>query len=113
MKRLAAFLLLSLFAAQTALAHPPSDIHIAFDSKYKNLKITISHSVTNPASHFAETIKIMVNKEERIVQTLIMQDTDAGQYLQYTLPNAKSGDRIRVEVLCNSYGKKMKEYRVK
>lgn len=106
-------IVISLFVfSRFAEAHPPSRLRLNYEDQMEMLKIRMSHTVTNPKTHYIKKIKVMVNGKVVLEHTLKEQDTDSGQFLQYSIPDVKSGDRIRVEASCSSFGKKKKELKV-
>ncbi len=114
MKRMIfAAIVITLLAAQTVSAHPPSNIQLSYDKYTKTLKIKISHAVTDPRSHYIKDVTVAINGDIALTHTLKMQDTDTSQFLQYSLPDAKSRDRIRVQAHCSSFGKRLKEMTIK
>ncbi len=108
-----AMIVIVLLTAQTVSAHPPTNVHLSYDKYTKMLKIKISHAVTDPRSHYIEEVTVAVNGDIVLRHTLKMQDTDSSQFLQYTLPDVKPRDRIRVHAHCSSFGKKFKEMTIK
>ena len=104
--------LLSIIAVQAAYAHPPTDMSLSFDKYTKMLKVNVSHAVSDPRTHYVKEIEVSINGSKVLRHTLTKQDTDAAQYVQYTLPDVESGDIIRVDVRCSSFGKRMKELKI-
>jgi desulfoferrodoxin (superoxide reductase-like protein) len=94
-------------------AHPPITIQLSYDEYSKAIKIKASHPVSNPRSHYIKVIKVKIDGDLVLEHTLRMQDTDASQFVQYTLPDVKPGDQVRVEAYCSSFGRKMKEIEIK
>ena len=115
MKRIAAFLIVFVFAAaiSTAYAHPPSDIKITFDVKTKILQAVIMHNTSNPASHYIKKVDVGLNGKEIIEHTVSKQDNNESQTVAYLIPDVKDGDVISVEAYCSISGKLQKEISVK
>lgn len=115
MKRIAAFLIMFVFAAaiSTAYAHPPSDIRITFDSKTKILQAVIMHNTSNPLNHYIKTVDIGLNGKKIIEQIISRQDNNQSQTVSYFIPDVKDGDVLSVEGYCSISGKLKKEITVK
>jgi len=115
MKRIAAFLMVFVFAAaiSTAYAHPPSDIKITFDSKTKMLQAVIMHNTSNPLNHYIKTVDIGLNGKKIIAQIISRQDNNESQTVSYFIPDVKDGDLLSVDGYCSISGNLKKEITVK
>jgi len=115
MKRIAAFLIVFVFAAaiSTAYAHPPSDIKITFDPKTKMLEAVIMHNTSNPLNHYIAKVDVGLNGKEVIEHAISREDNNESQTVIYLIPDAKDGDVISVEGYCSISGKLQKEIPVK
>ena len=115
MKRIAAFLVVFVFAAAiaTAYAHPPSDIKITFDSKTKKLQAVIIHNVSNPLHHYIKTVDIGLNGKKIIEQIISGQDNNESQTVSYFIPDVKDGDVLSVDGTCSISGNLKEEITVK
>ncbi len=115
MKRIAAFLIVFVFAAaiSIAYAHPPSDIKVTFDVKTKILQAVIIHNTSNPASHYIKKVDVGLNGKEIIEHTVSKQDNNESQTVIYLIPDVKDGDVISVEAYCSISGKLQREVTVK
>lgn len=102
-----------LFICQAAYAHPPSRMRMSYDKPSRTLKITITHAVTNPESHYVKEVVVKIEGDDVLEHRLSEQETDNTQFVQYSIPDVESGDLIRVEVHCSSFGKRMKELTIK
>ncbi|MEI6832215.1 MAG: hypothetical protein WCK61_05865 [Candidatus Omnitrophota bacterium] len=115
MKRIAAFLIVFIFAAaiSIAYAHPPSDITITFDARTKILQAVIIHNTSNPASHYIKKVDVGLNGKEIIEHTVSKQDNNESQTVIYLIPDVKDGDVLSVEAYCSISGKLQREITVK
>ena len=115
MKRIAAFLIVFVFAAaiSTAYAHPPSDIKITFDAKTKILQAIIMHNTSNPLNHYIKKVDVGLNGREVIEHAISREDNNESQTVRYLIPDVKDGDVISVEAYCSISGKLQKEISVK
>jgi desulfoferrodoxin (superoxide reductase-like protein) len=95
-----------------ALAHPPQDIIINFDSESNMLQAIIVHNVSNPTEHFIKKVDIGLNGEEIIEHKISRQDNNETQIVYYLIPDAKPGDTISVEAYCSISGTLKKEIEV-
>ena len=115
MKRIAAFLIVFVFAAaiSTAYAHPPSDIKITFDAKTKILQAVIMHNTSNPFNHYIKKVDVGLNGKVIIEQTISREDNNESQTVSYLIPDVKDGDVLSVGGYCSISGKLEKEITVK
>jgi desulfoferrodoxin (superoxide reductase-like protein) len=112
MKKISMFLVLFLFVAMTAYAHPPSDIQITFDPATKVLQAVLTHEVNDAAKHFLKKIDVGLNGQEIISHQISRQDNNQTQTVSYLIPDAQAGDTISVEGYCNLNGDWEKEITV-
>ena len=98
--------------AQSAFAHPPSDIKISYDPNTKILTAVIIHPVSNTQSHYINKVDVAINGREIIEQKISRQDNSNDQAVSYFIPDVKSGDTISVEGYCSVSGKLTKEIKV-
>jgi hypothetical protein len=115
MKRIAAFLIVFIFAVAVSIAyaHPPSDIKIAFDPQTKILQAVIMHNTSNPINHYIAKVGVWLNGKEIIEHTISREDNNESQTVAYLIPDANEGDVISVEGSCSISGKLKKEITVK
>ena len=100
------FVLLSVFFALTASAHPADSIKLDLDSAGTILSIKVFHSSRDPGKHFIYKITITLNKEPIIQQTFKRQLDNAVQEAIYRIVDLKRKDKIEVTAVCNVAGKK-------
>jgi len=115
MKRIAAFLIMFVFAAaiSTAYAHPPSDIKITFNAETKILQAVIIHNASNPINHYIKTVDIGLNGKRIIEQIISRQDNNESQTVSYFIPDVKDGDVLSVDGYCSISGNLKKEITVR
>lgn len=56
-KALAAVMLIVMLAIP-AVAHPPAQVSLAYDAQNQTLKVTTTHTVSNPSGHYAMKIAV-------------------------------------------------------
>lgn len=95
-----------LIISSLLLAHPASKVEISFNTESKVLELSFSHKVKNVESHYIEEVKVELNGEEIILQSIASQENLEGSTLMYKIPEAKVGDEIEVITKCNKFGKK-------
>ena len=95
-------LLISVFVNINVYAHPPEDMKLKYDFLNQTLYVRIEHRVSNPFTHYIETIFIEVN-EEKYVFNYENQPTTSIFTYNYTIP-ADCGDLISVTAYCNMEG---------
>ena len=115
MKRIAAFLVVFVFAAAIAIvyAHPPSDIKITFDAKTKILQAVIMHNTSNPVNHYISKVGVWLNGKEIIGHTISREDNNESQTVAYLIPDANDADVISVDGTCSISGNLKKEITVR
>ena len=57
-------------------------------------------------SFYVNAVKVALNDEEIIQQTLSSQETDEGGRLVYKIIGLKKGDELTVTINCNKMGRK-------
>ncbi|HSV30624.1 MAG TPA: hypothetical protein VLH40_01195 [Atribacteraceae bacterium] len=97
-------LLLVLFLAYPASAHPPSTINLAFDTGTKILLVNILHSVGDPADHYIEEVYVFLNGATIIEQKMLSQFSAGEQVVQYLIIDAEPGDTLEVWAECSRFG---------
>ena len=56
-------------------AHPPSNVTLNYDLASQILNVTITHTVTDPASHYIKQVDLMKNNETLFSQNYTSQPT--------------------------------------
>lgn len=87
----------------TANAHRPGSVTLDYNIDTKVLSVTITHSVSNPAEHYVDKIKIALNGE--IIKTFeyTSQPDNSTFTYQYSI-EAKEGDELKVRTECSYFG---------
>jgi len=93
----------------SALATPPTDIIITFDTANSIVKADIEHPTENPKEHFIYNIEVSVNGKKLIKQEATEQVNADIQKVMYLIPGLKAGDKVSVYAECNKYGDMTKE----
>lgn len=91
-------------------SHTPSNIDIKLAGV--NVEITVSHSVSEPTTHYVEKIEVVLNGKKVIEQNFFLQSTDEYQRANYTIPSLKKGDVLEVIAHCSRHGKRGKKITV-
>ncbi len=86
------------------LANPPSNMELVYDESTTTLNVTITHVVSNPSTHFIETVTIKVNDTTQESAIYTSQPDSSTFLYQYTNINATSGNVISVTAVCNISG---------
>jgi len=100
---LAAVLLIILILP--AVAHPPSQVSLTYDSPNQTLKVTTTHQVSNPSSHYVYRISIEKNGVQVLTNEYKSQPTSGTFVYDYPI-NATSGDVLKATAYCSIAGSK-------
>ena len=84
-------------------AHPPDYVILAYDEGTEELTVTIGHSVSDPATHYAKSVAITINAELNTTKTYTDQPDNTEFDYVYDLPLV-DGDIVSVTVTCNLGG---------
>lgn len=84
------------------LAHPPSDIVLDYDADSQTLRVTLSHRVSDPATHYVNLIHVSLNGTVATYE-YESQPTDSQFTYEFLLP-ARPGDTVEVTADCNLGG---------
>lgn len=113
MKKILAMSVLFLFMSGSfALAHPPADIIVNYNSNNKILSVGIAHTVENPQKHFIRLITIKVNGKDWITQNFSNQINADTQAASYAVVDLKKGDLVEVTAYCNKKGELTKGFKI-
>ena len=87
----------------TVTAHSPSNMSLSYDSTTKMLQVDITHFVSNPNTHYVNTVEVKINDVIEIDQDYTNQ---SGSSFTYTYVNieAVQSDIIEVTARCNQGG---------
>lgn len=84
-------------------AHAASDLELEYDHEEQVLHVTISHSVSDPQSHYIETVEIRKN-DELIHSEEYSEQPDDSQFTYSYNITAENDDELEVFVECNRGG---------
>ncbi|QEE15490.1 hypothetical protein DSAG12_01316 [Promethearchaeum syntrophicum] len=96
------FLIFSNFTV-LATSHSPQDLILSYDTENKTLTAAFKHSVSDPSSHFIETVVIKLNGTTLETLTYSSQPTNNEFSYEYNI-SASEGDEIFVSGTCNQGG---------
>ncbi len=89
----------------SAQAHPPGPITLQYSPDSETLTVTITHSVSDPAKHYVESVKIA--KNGKLVKTFEYNSQPDKSTVTYEyLIQAKEGDELKVRAGCSRFGSK-------
>ena len=113
MKKIILTLLISFLISGLAFAHPPQKINLDYNMETKALVIKVDHGSSNVKEHYINDLKVYLNDSKIITQKTNSQIKSNYQLVQYKIPNATSGDKIKVTAGCNKFGSKVKTITIK
>ena len=88
---------------QSVKAHPPSGIVLFYNSNTNKLNATVSHSVSDPNTHYVYSVVIEVNGTTTVSETYTSQPSSILFTYQYNV-TANNGARIQASATCNQGG---------
>jgi hypothetical protein len=88
---------------ETTLAHPPSDMELEYDIGKQTLVVSISHSVSNPDSHYVEKIEIKKNGNLYLTEDYTNQPSTSTFTYTYDV-TASDGDVLEATAYCSLQG---------
>ena len=100
-----------IFLTQTAYAHPPSGISIAYKESTQAFTATINHRVSGKG-HFINKIKVMLNGKEIQSKTFAFQNNKRIVSFTFPEPVYMLGDVLTIEVSCNRTGPSTKDFSI-
>ncbi len=106
--RALATIILLLILAMPVTAHPPSLVSLAYDSQNQSLKVTTTHQVSDPTSHYIFRIDILKNGKQVITKEYTSQPSSSTFSYDYPL-NASKGDVLKATAYCVIAGSKSSE----
>lgn len=87
----------------TAAAHSPSKVDLMYDKATKILSVTITHTVSDPTSHYIKTVTVMSNN--KVVQTMTYSSQPTSDTFTYTYTvDAVPGTELSAQAECNYFG---------
>lgn len=84
-------------------AHPPSNIQLNYDKNTNTLTVEVSHSVSDPNSHYIEEISIKKNNLDYLTEQYSSQQSTSSFTASYIV-NATEDDVLEVTAVCNIAG---------
>jgi len=112
MRSLLSIIIFTVCITSVAFAHGPSDILLTFDHDTSRLTVKVEHNVSKVNNHYIENVQVKLNGDEIITQQFGSQSSSESQDVQYTIIDARDGDKISVTADCNIIGKKTVEITV-
>src|SRR6056297_681467 len=94
---------LIVFSNASVQGHSPNSATLEYDEINSKLNVTFSHSVSDPNSHYIESVVIKVNGTEVETMDYTSQPTTNTFTYQYDI-NAGPGAEIEVTGYCNQAG---------
>ena len=98
-----AFIFSSTSRIDSVKAHPPSGLVLIYNSNTNKLNATISHSVSDPNTHYVYSVVIEVNGTMTVSETYTSQPSSILFTYQYNV-TANNGARIQASATCNQGG---------
>lgn len=106
-----AFLLLLFMMILPAIAHQPAQVNLAYDSQNQSLKVSATHQVSDPTSHYLFRIDVLKNGKQVITKEYTSQPTPSTFSYDYPL-NASKGDILKATAYCIIAGSRSAEITV-
>ncbi|OPX28673.1 MAG: hypothetical protein B1H08_05480 [Candidatus Omnitrophica bacterium 4484_171] len=92
-----------------AYAHAPTDIEITPDFKNNNLKVEITHPVSNPRKRYIDKVSITVDDKDPIIKYFFFQVGDK-KIFTIQVPDLDKVKRIVIKARCKHGGSLEKEF---
>ncbi len=92
-----------LFGVSLVSAHSPSAMSLTYDLNSNTLSVSITHTVSNPDSHYVRNVKIDLNEVEAESVDYTSQPSSSDFTYTYTI-TAVDGDEFEVSAFCNQGG---------
>jgi hypothetical protein len=112
MKKLLLIALLLIWMGGELTAHAPVGLNLAYDQETKLLSVEFMHRSRNPEDHFVYSVKIAVNSEQVIEQSLMSQEKAEGGSLVFKIIDLKAGDEVNVQIECNKGGRRSRKLKI-
>lgn len=92
-------------------AHTPSAMTLSYNLETHDLRVTITHQVTDPTTHYIA--KVDIKKNGAIYNTSLYSEQPDSNSFTYTYKvNATLGDVIEVTISCNQGGSKTVQHTI-
>jgi desulfoferrodoxin (superoxide reductase-like protein) len=102
MKKLILVLAFVLIFSANGFCHNPSDIKVTI--KEGGIDLVVSHSVSNPATHYVKRIEVKLNGENSAEKDFKSQTDDMTQKTSFDILSLKKGDVLEITAYCSKYG---------
>lgn len=110
-----AILLISITAIYTmtenTIAHSPSTLTVAYNLQTQELRITITHQVANPSTHYISNVEIKKNNVAYNT-TFYTEQPDPNSFTYSYTVNATVGDTLQVTASCIQGGSKTTQHTI-
>jgi desulfoferrodoxin (superoxide reductase-like protein) len=103
-------LLIVLAYCTCGFCHSPSDIEVTV--KKEGIDLAVSHSVSNPASHYVKKIEVKLNGETAAQKDFKSQTDDMAQKTSIDIASLKKGDVLEITAYCSRSGERTKSVTV-
>jgi hypothetical protein len=110
MKSLILSLFFVLIFSANGFCHSPSDISVTV--KKGAIDVVVSHSVSDPATHYVKRIEISLNGEKTSEKDFTSQTDDMTQKTSFDITSLKKGDILKITAYCSRYGEAKKSVTV-
>jgi hypothetical protein len=95
---------LLIIGSSSVLAHPASNVDLAYDFDNQTLDVTITHVVNDPNSHYIEKLEVYKNGVTIKEEDYTIQPSNGTYTVSLEIP-AEDGDVLKVETECILGGK--------
>jgi glucose/arabinose dehydrogenase len=95
----------------TAQAHAPADVSLIYDQENQTLNVSITHTVSNPSTHYVAKVEISKNDQVVLGNNYTTQPTASKFTYSYPL-DALAGDVLKAKVTCSIAGSRTGEVTV-
>ena len=100
-----------IFIAQTAYAHPPSDINLTYNQSSQDFTLIISHRIA-VKGHFISKVAVTLNGEEIESKTYPFQQNKYVVSFSFPAEKYEKGAIISIEATCNRTGASAKDFSI-
>ena len=92
--------------------HAPIGLNLEYDEDTNLLSVEYKHRSGNQNEHFVYSVKIALNSEQIIEQTLSSQESTDGGSVIFKIIDLKPGDEIAVQIDCNKGGRRTQKLKI-
>ncbi len=92
-----------MFPSVSVTAHSPANMILEYDSDERKLSVTITHTVTDPTTHYIESVEIKVDGTVVETKTYANQPSTSSFTYEYDL-SINDGSTVEVTAICNIAG---------